>query len=301
MRRWLELARKLVIVDAPANLGLAPTGPGPEPGTRRAPDALRALGLHDALNADDQMRLDAPAYSAARVHSSGMRNVDSVAEYSRRLADILEPIIRAGDFPLVLGGDCSLLVGSMLATSRIGDAALLFIDGHTDFYLPSQSSTGGIAGIDLALATGWGPDELADIENRGPLVKGDCVAAFANRDFDLLPKADIPSIGEAVALYLPLSELRAIGMTNAVGKAQTAVQHRFWVHFDVDAIDSNLMPAVDSPQPDGLDWQEAEELLAAALATDPTGLQITIYDPARDPQAAHGRNLVELLVRLLGD
>jgi arginase len=75
-----------------------------------------------------------------------------------------------GEFPLILGGDCSILLGATLALKRRGRFGLLFIDGHADFYQPAANPNGEAASMDLAFVTGYGPSPLTDLEGRGPLV-----------------------------------------------------------------------------------------------------------------------------------
>lgn len=292
--------RPVVIVEAPSNLGLKPPAPGREPGTRRAPDVLRSLGLHDALVPRRVARVEAAPYAADRDRAVNVRNMAAIAEHALRLADAVEAAIREDAFPLVLGGDCSILLGSLLGLGRVAEPAVLFVDGHTDFFLPSQSATGGAAGMDLALAAGWGPPELSGLAGRRPLVEPRRIAALGNRDDAARPQAPIPALAEVAACYMPLAALRERGVEASVAAAAgTLAGATCWVHLDVDAIDSTLMPAVDSPQPDGLDWVETEALLRAALANGARGLQVTIYDPDRDPELKAGRRLADVLAKVL--
>ena len=90
-------------------------------------------------------------------------------------------MLSRGAFPVVLGGDCSILLGSLLALRRRGRYGLLFLDGHADFAHPSVTRLGEAASMDLALATGRGPRVVADIEHRGPLVRDDDVALLGYR------------------------------------------------------------------------------------------------------------------------
>jgi arginase len=141
----------IALLDAPSNLGLMPPNPGQEPGVRRLPDALRACRLLEKLGVVDGGRILAPAYQPEIDPHTGVRNASAIASYSRALAAALEPILEQGDFPLVLGGDCSILLGSALALSHQGRFGLCFVDGHQDLLTPVTSSTGGAAG----LATRW--------------------------------------------------------------------------------------------------------------------------------------------------
>jgi arginase family enzyme len=94
-------------------------------------------------------------------------------------------VLGEGEFPVVLGGDCSILLGTMLALRRRGRYGLLYIDGDADFYQPEVNPLRGAASAsDLAFATGYGPDVVTDIESRRPLVRADDVVVVACRDAD---------------------------------------------------------------------------------------------------------------------
>ena len=112
------------------------------------------------------------------------------------LADAVGDVMDRGEFPVVLGGDCSILLGNLLALKRRGRYGLLFIDGHADFYNPEANPNGEAASMDLAFATGRGPDVLTNIEGRRPLVNDEDVVAFGYRDAEeqaALRKSTAPS------------------------------------------------------------------------------------------------------------
>ncbi len=296
--------KPIVIIEAPSNLGLMPPEPGRQPGTRHAPEVLRELGLHDRLNVQEIIRVEPQSYSPDDGRGVNVRNMAAIADHAVRLADAVEQVVRARHFPLVLGGDCSLLIGSLLGMRRICDPGLIFVDGHSDFFLPEQSGTGGAAGMDLALVTGWGPVELTDIEDRRPYVSVQNVAALGNRYVAGGSHPGIPDIAQSGIHYWPLQDIRDAGIEAVMHAVHIAVgtgERLYWIHMDVDVIDSMLMPAVDSPQADGFDWGEAEILLRAALAKNAAGLQVTIYDPDRDPSRKAGKELVELLITVLDE
>ncbi len=292
--------KPIAIVEAPSNLGLKPPSPGREPGTARAPAALRRAGLHELVSPTRVIRVEAPAYAVDENRAVNVRNVAAIADYSRKLADVVGGCVARGEFPLVLGGDCSILLGNMLGLRRRGDPALLYIDGHTDFYLPEQSTSGGAAGMDLAFVTGWGPDALTNLEGLMPYVREERVAALGNRDFDRLPPAAIPSAPASRMHYRDLAALREAGMAQAAKEAVEAVHDGkpcdIFLHVDVDVLDSTIMPAVDSPQVDGLRYDELTTLLKAAVASGlVTGMELTIFDPDLDPDGHLARELATVL------
>ena len=296
--------RQLTIIEAPFNLGLMPPGPGRQPGTRYAPDVLRHSGLHGLLEPDEVRRVDAPPYEPDDNRLINVRNMPAIAQYSRLLADEVERAIRLQSFALVLGGDCSILLGSALALRRCGTFGLLFIDGHTDFYLPEQSATGGAAGMDLAMVTGWGPEELTNLDGLRPYVEIGAVIALGNRDDAWRREAPIPHLRESGAQYWDLATLRRTGIEYAVRHSLEAIREHavdgVWIHLDVDVLDNEQMPAVDSPQSGGLTYEELLGLLHTVGATAKVvGMQVTIYDPTRDRDGEHAKRLGGALTEAL--
>ena len=150
------------ILEAPSVLGLFPKG---VEGLSRV--LLRA-GLAERLSAARGPLVTPPAYAGEIDPEIGVRNAAALAGYARALADEIGAVLSRGAFPIVLGGDCSILLGSLLALRRRGRYGLLFLDGHADFAHPSEDPAGEAASMDLALATGRGPKVVADIEHRWP-------------------------------------------------------------------------------------------------------------------------------------
>src|SRR5215216_2885567 len=167
--------RRIAVLDAPSNLGLRPPTATSVPGCYKAPGALRDQMLVSRLGARDAGCVTPPRYDPGDWRpGDGVAHSDAISWYSRRLADRIEALLEAGEFPVVLGGDCSILLGSALATRRRGASAgghvgLVYVDGHSDFRHPGNASyVGAAAGEDLALVTGRGQADLAAIERRRP-------------------------------------------------------------------------------------------------------------------------------------
>src|ERR1700753_774234 len=170
---------RYAIVEAPSALGHVPEHLGVE----RAPGILLQAGLAGGLNARRAARVAAGGYRPDRDPQTGIMNPRALSDYSSALADVVGPVLDAGEFPVVLGGDCSILLGAMLALRRRGRYGLLYVDGDADFYQPEANPLGGAASAsDLAFATGRGPDVVCDLEGRRPLVRDDDVGVFASRD-----------------------------------------------------------------------------------------------------------------------
>src|SRR5258706_10335013 len=127
------LKQPIAIIDAPSNLGLKPTTVGKEPGVFKLPEALRAAGIMSGLNATAGGRIVPPPYMPDLDPATNIRNAQSIRKYSVVLAQEIKKSITDKHFPLVLGGDCSIMLGGMLALKQLGEYGLFFIDGHRDF------------------------------------------------------------------------------------------------------------------------------------------------------------------------
>src|SRR5687767_8132754 len=168
--------RPYTIIEAPSVLGLSPSG------VQHLSAALLRAGLAERLAAKEIERVEPPPFKAGPEPETGVLNAEAIAAWSPTLADAVGAALDRGAFPVVLGGDCSILLGTTLALRRRGRFGLLFLDGHADFYQPAAEPNGEAASMDLALATGHGPELLTDIEGRSPLVQSTDAVAFGFRD-----------------------------------------------------------------------------------------------------------------------
>lgn len=291
---------RYAIIEAPSILGLKPTG------VDRLPAVLLQHGLADELHARRAGQVvPTAAYDSERDRETLTLNARGIAEYSVLLADAVAEVVGRGEFPILLGGDCSILLGSSLALRRHGRYGLLFIDGHADFYQPEANPNGEAASMDLAFATGRGPELLTNLEGLRPLVRDEDVVAFGFRDAEEQRQYGSQPLPPQV-LALDLSEVRRLGTKRA---AQRAVEHLsaaerptrgFFIHLDADVVSDDLMPAVDYRMPDGLTWDELRTVLEVALGSGrAVGIEITIYNPALDENGTSGRDLARTLIKAL--
>ncbi len=290
--------RRYAIIEAPSILGLKPNG------VERLPAALLDLGLAEALQARRAARLETPGYDPVRDPATGTLNAQAIAAWTPHLADAFENALDRGEFPVVLGGDCSIVLGPTLALKRRGRYGLLFVDGHADFYQPEANPNGEAASMDLAFATGHGPTLLCDLEGRAPLVRSEDAVAFGFRDADEQAEyGSQPLPDDLLAFDLPT--IRELGIDSAAAAAVAHLSRAdldgFFIHVDADSLHDDVMPAVEYRLADGLTAGELERVLRIALASGKAmGIEITVYNPNLDENGAAGRALVAILVDALG-
>ena len=287
-----------VIIEAPSVLGLFPSG------VEELPDALLAAGLADKLGARHGGRVSPPPFDSTRDTITGLLNPTGLRDYAHQLAAATGEALDRGEIPIVLGGDCSILLGNLLALNRRGRYGLLFIDGHADFYQPEAEPRGEAASMDLALATGRGPSLLADLEGRRPLVRDEDVAVFGRRDAAEAEQAGSQRIEDTAIVVVDLATIRQRGAERAARDALARLARPelagLWIHLDCDAVDDALMPAVDYRLPDGLSWAELETVLRQAIdGGRVVGVEVTIFNPTLDADGTIAQALVACLGRAL--
>ena len=285
-----------MILEAPSVLGLFPKG------VETLPDALLAVGLAERLGAKRAGRVEPPAYNPERDPKTSLLNPQGIAAYSVALADAVGGSLDAGTFPVVLGGDCSIVLGCLLALRRRGRYGLLFLDGHADFYQPEAEPNGEAASMDLALATGRGPAIVSNLEGQRPLIREEDVVVFGRRDATDAEEHGSQRVEDTAIGLLDLAAVRKSGVEaatmRAMGRLSAATLDGFWIHLDSDVLDDAVMPAVDYRMPDGLGWDELSAVLRLAVVSgQAVGIDITIFNPKLDATGAIARRFVDALAK----
>lgn len=288
--------KPFAIIEAPSVLGLFPKG------VETLPDALLAAGLAERLGARRAGRVEPPPYEPERDPETLLLNPRGIADYAVALADAVGAAVDRGAFPVVLGGDCSILLGNLLALRRRGRYGLLFLDGHADFYQPEAEPNGEAASMDLALVTGRGPAIVTDIEGRRPLVRDEDVVLVGRRDAAEAEAHGSQRVEDTAIAMTDLAALRAAGAEAAAANAAERLSKPeldgFWIHLDADVLDDAVMPAVDYRMPHGLSWDELATVLRAAIGSGgAVGINVTIFNPTLDGDGSIARAFAEALAR----
>ncbi|TWT24347.1 arginase family protein [Planomicrobium sp. CPCC 101110] len=295
------LNKPIEVFEFPTNLGLRRKVDEVEPGVKALPKWLKYHGFYEALGIDTVYGLPAPFYSMEYNLKTGMLNENQVIEFAERQALLLGKHLRTDTFKLLIGGDCSILIGAALALKKKGSYGLFFVDGHTDFITPSLSKTGGIAGMDLAIAAGLGEEAITNIDGLKPYVQEDHIFCVGNREFD---RSYIAPILDSKIHYFDLNRARSMGAAKIVDAFLKMVEEKFldgfFIHLDVDVINDELMPVVDSRAEDGFTYEELAPLLQPLLHHSMCiGMEITILDPSLDENGVYTKRFIDFFLSLL--
>ncbi len=297
---------------APVALIGAPTDVGAgQRGTSMGPEALRVAGLDKSLrrlgrNVIDRGNLSGPINSE-RPREGGYRHLSEVLAWCLCVHDAVHASLAAGEFPILMGGDHSLAIGSIGAVARHcanngTPLAVLWLDAHADFNVASSSPTGNLHGMPVSVLCGHGPPELLALGHDIPMVPADRIVQVGIRSVDEIEKRLVVDSGLVVYDMRRIDELR---MRTVMERALSYFAHsdtHLHVSFDVDFLDPAIAPGVPSTVPGGPTYREAQ--LAMEMIHDSgllRSLDIMELNPAFDDRNRTADLAVELVESLFGE
>lgn len=282
------------IIELPFNLGLKQKSPGQEPGVKKLPEWLRKHNFHRLIKPADVYTIESPAYKMENDADRSVLNADSIIGYANKQSGLLGKVFSQNQFPLVIGGDCSIVVGIGLALKNTGKYALFYLDGHTDFIEPEISETKAVGGMAAAIAAGRGIEKLTNINGQAPYIEEKFVWCVGNREYD---DEYENAIRFSDATYVSLAMLREQSIQKVVNAFLDMVNDNgldgFWLHIDIDVLADDIMPAVDSRTADGFTYTEFNQILKLLVSSSKMkGLDMTILDPDLDPSGKYTKEFV---------
>lgn len=302
----LNPMRELGIVSVSLDLGAGRRG------VDMGPSAIRVAGLTPRLEAlgydvREAGMVTAEQPEAVQVGESRLRFLDAVCaacqETYRRVTHVLE----AGGFPVILGGDHSLSIGSVSAVSahhavhgeRIG---VLWVDAHTDMNVPETTPSGNIHGMALAALAGLGPERLTRLMgDPSPAVDPRNICVIGARDIDEEEKGVVRDSGIRV---FTMTEIDERGMGAVVDEALERLTDGttgFHLSFDLDGLDPRVAPGVGTPVPGGLTYREGHLICEKIARTNSLlSLEVVEVNPVLDRENRTARTAVEMLTSALG-
>ena len=254
----------VAIVGAPVDLG------ADRRGVDMGASAIRYAGLESALQAAGHTVRDfgnvmVPVAESTETGPADLKYLEPICGMANSLADCVGQVIDEGWFPLILGGDHSMTLGSVAGVTRHRRVGVIWLDAHGDFNVPSTSPSGNIHGMVLSALAGYGDERLVHIDDRAPKIEAGNVALIGTRDLDPGERALLLSSGVHV---FTMHEIDRRGLSSvvelAVDRTGSGVDG-IYLSLDLDVVDPSQAPGVGTPVLGGLSYREthlAMEILA---------------------------------------
>ncbi|HZC30621.1 MAG TPA: arginase [Gaiellaceae bacterium] len=293
--------RKVALIGAPLDLGSGRRG------VDMGPSAIRYAGLEQHLadtlgiRTDDLGNIAAPVAESTMVGDDRARYLPQILELCDVLARIVERARRDGETPLVLGGDHTVALGTLVGMAAVdGPGGVIWVDAHGDLNTPESSPTGNVHGMALAAALGLGGPAFAYSGWNLPAVQAGKISLVGVRSLD---KGERELLKHLDAKVFTMSEIDRIGIEPCMRKAIAHASGAAFLHvsLDLDVVDPEYAPGVGTPVRGGLSYREAHlamEVVAEAARAD--SLDVVEVNPILDRENATATLAVELVASAFG-
>ena len=300
----LQKNRKISLIGVPSDIGAS------DRGASMGPEALRVAGIIRTLEelgyeVNDTGNLFGPKNPQA-ASKNGYRHLRETAIWCRNVQDAVYEQLLEGHFPIMMGGDHAMSIGSVAAVARycarVGKKLyLLWIDAHADFNTNDTSPTGNIHGMPVAVAAGYGPKELLSIGPAVPMVETENICQVAIRSVDRKEKDLVMKSGITVYDMRRIDEIGIRQTMSEILEDVASKNAHLHVSFDVDSLDPSIAPGVATTIPGGLSYREAQLCMEMIHDSGLMGsLDIAEINPALDHKNSTALLAVELVASLFG-
>ncbi len=293
------------ILGAPLDLGAGRRG------VDMGPSAVRLAGLNAKLRSlgyhvEDLGNVSVDQQESTPTGAENAKYLPQIAKTCAKLASMVESVLSSGKFPLVLGGDHSVAVGTISGVShafriRGQKIGVIWIDAHADMNTPGSSPSGNVHGMPLACCLGQGPRELTDIFAYVPKIEGRNVALIGLRDVDERERQMVRDSGVTAFTMRDIDErgLRNImEQAISVGTDQTAGFH---LSFDMDSVDPDEAPGVGTPVRGGMTYREAHLAMETICdCNSMVSMELVEVNPVLDEANRTALLSVELVMSAMG-
>lgn len=252
--------QRIEIIGAPSTFGQKKLG------VNLGPDAIRYAGLLSrlkkiGLDVIDKGNIEVPTLDVEKFNSDqeGLRNYDEIVTVSENLSKATSEIVKKGNFPLTLGGDHSIAVGSISGISQhYENLGVIWYDAHGDLNVPEESPSGNVHGMPLRILAGDGPDELVNINDFTPKVKPENIVLIGMRDLD---EGERKYIKDKNIKTFTMADIDRFGIQEVIERSLEYLKSRNidGLHFslDVDALDPAETPGTGTRVMGGLSYRES--------------------------------------------
>ena len=253
-------------------------------GVDQGPAKLNEMGMQQLLPTETvKHTIRVLPESEIRENEEHLKRVDGVLHTVTELAEVVHREISENRFPLIVGGDHSMAIGTLAGLAQTGPYGVIWVDAHADLNTGETSPSGNIHGMPLAAAMGMGDVRLTEVGGRDPKLSPEHLVYIALRDIDEGEMNEINRLGIKV---ITVEEVRTRGVDVIMQEALRYLRERvdrFYISFDMDSLDASLVPGTGTPVDGGLTEVEAKAILKEAMqAEDLIAVELVELNPALD-------------------
>jgi arginase len=251
--------KNINIIGAPSTFGQRKLG------VNFGPDAIRYAGIVDRIRrigytVVDKGNIDVPEINLDKFNSEqeGLRNIDEIVQVSENLSNAVSDSVQSGAFPLILGGDHSIAIGSIAGISKhYENLGVIWYDAHGDLNVPEESPSGNIHGMPLRVLAGDGDDRLVNVSNYTPKVKPENIVLIGMRDLDTGEREYIKH--NNIKTYT-MADIDRLGIQQVINESIDHLKDKtdgIHLSLDVDALDPVETPGTGTRVLGGLNYRES--------------------------------------------
>lgn len=296
------MLRQITVIGVPMDLG------ADRRGVDMGPSAIRYANLRGKLQqigfeVEDIGNLQVPTPETYEIGDTKLKYLREIVRVNEELAQTVTSVMEKGRFPLVLGGDHSIAIGTIAGVSRLQKrTGVIWFDAHGDLNTAETSPSGNIHGMPLAASLGWGHPDLTNCAGDGPKISPEHVALIGVRSLDEGEKRAIQENGIHV---FTMHEIDRMGMAKVVEEALNIVTNGTdGVHLslDLDGIDPNEAPGVGTPVAGGVTYRESHLALEIISQADVlTSAEFVEVNPILDVENKTAKVAVALIGSVFGE
>ncbi|QBK25019.1 arginase [Ureibacillus thermophilus] len=295
--------KKISIIGVPSDYGQQRRGVDMGPSAMRYAGAIERL---EKLGYDvvDEGNVSVRKLEKSKRNDHKLLNLEEVLDVSEQLAKKVDEVIEQGRFPVILGGDHSISIGSIAGIRKhYQNLGVIWFDAHTDINTPETTPSGNIHGMPLAINLGLGDERLINIAKGAPFLKFENVVIIGARSID---EGERELIKNKKIKIFTMHEIDRMGMSKVIEETVAYLKARqvdgVHISIDLDALDPIYTPGVGTPVPGGITYREshlAMEMLEEAKII--TSCEFVEVNPILDERNKTADTAVALMGSLLGE
>lgn len=296
------MKKHVSIIGVPMDLGQGRRG------VDMGPSAIRYANLQDRLQSlghtvKDQGNINVPTAEAHDVHLEKLKYLPEVTAVSEDLAAKVKEVLEQDHFPIILGGDHSIAIGSLAGvTQKVKNLGVIWFDAHGDFNTEETTPSGNIHGMPLACSLGIGHEKLVNIAGFAPKVKPEHVVIVGARSID---PDERRLLKEHKVTVFDMHQIDRVGIAKVMEEAiRICGEGTDGIHLslDLDSIDPDMCPGVGTPVLGGVTYREGHLAMEMLYQSGKVvSCDLVEVNPILDESNITARTAVDLVCSLLGE